>query len=323
VLDKGQRVPLAVLRGRRPALHCRYQPRRQPVIMTNLGRSGSTWLAHLLAEHPDIVVHRRYPHEINAAIHALRTLHVLATPANAIRHEDLAAVNHFVDRVTTLPLRCDHDDPRLSAYLRREQVERQAEFCLQTIDGIYDQIAASQSKPGARYFSEKFFTFPIVAGLATELYPGAKELFLVRDFRDALCSRQSFFPGRNGRKMSLRENICGAVRRVETLVDSWHKRGHRAHLVRYEDLVLRPAETLASMFRYLEIDHCPAMIDAMLKRAAQESLDKHITAGDPIQSIGRWRRDLPKEMHGLVHRQFQDSLRLFGYLETEGQAQVA
>ena len=47
---------------------------------------------------------------------------------------------------------------------------------------------AAARSPRLRYFAEKFLLDPVLLDLTTEIFPGARELILVRDFRDRLSS---------------------------------------------------------------------------------------------------------------------------------------
>ena len=89
--------------------------------------------------------------------------------------------------------------------------------------------------------------------LMWELYPSAKEIFLVRDFRDMACSILAFDRKRGfagfGRPDGAATRSTCAMELREMALDLRKQLGHdrrdRAHLVRYEDLVLRPIETVA------------------------------------------------------------------------------
>jgi hypothetical protein len=80
--------------------------------------------------------------------------------------------------------------------------------------------------------------------LVWELYPHAKELFLVRDFRDVFSSMLAFNQ-RSGRRVfgpahvESDEELAYFLRdsRLRYLSNSWPKREERAHLIRYEDLI--------------------------------------------------------------------------------------
>ena len=66
-----------------------------------------------------------------------------------------------------------------------------ATFAQQRIDAVYRQVAAL-GDGRAEFFAEKCLPEGNVPQLLRELYPDAREVFLVRDFRDMLCSIRAF-----------------------------------------------------------------------------------------------------------------------------------
>ena len=120
--DGGTRL-LASIEGQRERIAPEFKPKLPPVIGVHLGRSGSTWLMHLLAQHPDILVHQRYPFESIIARHALRVAEVMAAPHSPPRQNDMDAVNEGFT-MGPLPMFCLHEDPETQRWLRTEYVHR-------------------------------------------------------------------------------------------------------------------------------------------------------------------------------------------------------
>jgi hypothetical protein len=100
----------------------------------------------------------------------------------------------------------------------------------------------------------------------------------------------------------------GLVRRLE-------RRGARAHVVRYEDLVRAPAATLEALLGYMEADAGEATVKAMLDVLETEmpELGRHHTSPNASASIGRWREDLDAELQRACERSFGRALAAFGY----------
>jgi hypothetical protein len=77
---EGRATRIATIAGRRaplePAEHT-----LDPLIVTTLGRTGSSWLIHLLAQHPDVVAYRPFSFEPRAATYWMEALMALAEPA--------------------------------------------------------------------------------------------------------------------------------------------------------------------------------------------------------------------------------------------------
>jgi hypothetical protein len=69
VFEDGSRVRSGVIRGRRRALYSDSQPRLQPLMLTTLDRTGSTWMMRLLGEHPQMVAYRPFQYEPRVGSH--------------------------------------------------------------------------------------------------------------------------------------------------------------------------------------------------------------------------------------------------------------
>ena len=181
------------------------------------------------------------------------------------------------------------------------------------------RTARSQGQQAARYFAEK--SDPAAAWLTRELYPGMREIFLVRDFRDLVTSILAFDAKRGffgfGRRPE--DQDADYVRRFRlstmNLCHAWRHRADRAHLLRYEDLVRNPEESLRRVLEYLGLDASPSLVCGILDRIDQESeiLIDHRTSSSALASIGRWRRDLPAAIQDVCHEVLADALREFGY----------
>jgi tRNA-dihydrouridine synthase len=97
--------------------------------------------------------------------------------------------------------------------------------------------------------------------------------------------------------------------------ESWSERHERAHLIRYEDLIQSPGETLRGLLAYLNLDHDDATINGMIGRAAEENPEmlRHRTSGEVSSSIGRWRQSLDPDLREACQEIFGDVLEQFGY----------
>jgi hypothetical protein len=334
--EAGCRVVLARIGGCHKPLLSGYEPRYAPILVTSLGRTGTTWLMHILFSHPKIGGFRRYPYEVCPAKYWLHMLRVLAAPANHLESahwEDFAASPWWVGHhpFHTAPLT---DNSRIREWFSRSYPERLSAFCQQSIDGLYSAIAEAQQQTEMAYFAEKVFP-DATPWLFWELYPRAKEIVLVRDLRDTFCSIRSMNRQRGSYGFGWQ---CGqddfsyidklGVDAVH-LLRSWRARRQRAYLLRYEDLMSQPAATLSPLLRYLEVDASADTVISILESAFEDTreLQQHRTTRSPAQSIGRWRRDLSRDLRKACERVFGEVLEEFGYLSAreanEREAQYA
>jgi hypothetical protein len=324
VLEDGSRAPIGSVRARHRSVRPSFEPRLQPILLTCLGRSGSTRLMEILDRHPRVVLYRRFPYESMSARYWAHMLKVLAEPANLTQS---SRPGDFSDDLWHIGHNPYYDDGvayegALGEWFGRTYVQRLADFCVSNTDDWYVALAQEQEKKEPLYFAEKHMWPDHTQVLMRELYPDAKEVFLVRDFRDLVCSilafddKRGFFgfrrpPGKTDEQYA-REDL-GAM--AVSLYESWRSRGDSSHLVRYEDMVLRPGETMKGLFDYLQLDP-PAGAGAEVREGSSTEAAtsaEHRTSSDARTSIGRWQREADESLKALFEEVFTDLLVDFGY----------
>jgi hypothetical protein len=298
-------------------------------MVTSLGRTGSTWLMRMLAEHPGILAHRAHPHEVCPVRNWMQFLGALTESApDAQSSGEVASADAQWRVAYPLSNASGLLAPTMHGWFGRRFVEQAAEFFLRCGEDCYRELAAAQHETAPVYFAEKHLPYE-VPGIIWELYPRAREIFLVRDFRDMLCSIEAFNQKRGsagfGRSFAASEEeyILNLAECVNWQGMAWNNRRDRACLVRYEDLVARTPETLATILNYLGLPADGAQIEEMIARAAVDTPDfrEHRTTPSLPESVGRWRRDLPPELHAICQEAFGTALADFGY-KAEGWAQT-
>ncbi len=302
-------------------ISCTYQPTMNPLMVTSLGRSGSTWLMRLLAEHPEIIIHRIYPYEAYHIKYWIRNIfRILSEPINYL------SANSF-DKLFNLNIDwANHHlyhNPELQPWFNHTYIQQAADFCCQAIDSVYTQLAKNQAEyhnNQPHYFAEKFGPSHVNL-LLNELCPNTREIILVRDFRDMLCSSIAFSQKIGVSDFGLEntsneaEIVAATQHRAQSLLTYWQQRKNQAYLLHYEDLVLKPVETLSKLLIYLGLTADNITIETLLARAAknQTETQTHATTSSPANSIGRWQRDLPQTLQTACQQQLQTELTAFGY----------
>jgi hypothetical protein len=213
-----------------------------------------------------------------------------------------------------IPRTTPKDD--LERWMAADAVESLAAVCQERIEALYSRVAAGQGRPDEIYFAEKFGTDSVPA-LIWELYPRAREVILVRDFRDVACSILASSAKRKGREqVSDPSTVLGDIAgRTNSLLKIWQQRSERAHLVRYEDLIERPAEALEGLLVYLELDASAELVESMVAALSEggDAATRHRTTDTADASIGRWRRDLDEGQQREFTRVLHEGLEAFGY----------
>lgn len=315
-------VPLAVVHGERAPLVGPFEPALRPLVLTALGRTGSTAVVRMLAAHPEVVAYRPFEFEPRVATYWMGVFRALSDPASYRRQ---LAPTGTVDGDWWLgrdpPLPRPARDSALEPWLDAAAVAELAGLAQQRIDGLYGRVAAAQSRPHASWFVEKYRADE-VAELVLELYPAAREVILVRDFRDMVASMLSYNEkrGRAGfRRAEAASDSDYVLTRVgpqvAALADAWRRRAERAHLLRYEDLVLQPEATVRALLAHLGLDASDATVAPMVASltSRDSGSEGHRTVADPAESIGRWRRDLPEDVVAACATGLGPALEAFGY----------
>jgi hypothetical protein len=322
-LEGGGSFPVATVHGERSPLSVARTPALNPLMLTTIGRSGSKWLAWLLSCHRAVVGFQPLVFEPRLATYWMTVFRSLSAPKSYLRQIHAERWDEprwwLGDGATALPAPLELE---MGQWLGAEGVDNLAALCQQQVEAFYLEVGRKCEKHEARYFAEKFLLDPVLLDLTTEIFPGARELILVRDFRDRLSSVFAWNEMRGERgfghdaEMSQAEYLVERVKGdAEGLLSRWRRRGDGAQLVRYEDLILEPRQTLTAILSFLEVDADEDAVAETLELANRpnELLDGHRTVSDPAQTIGRWRRDLPAELAAECNEILAPVLAEFGY----------
>jgi hypothetical protein len=321
-LENNDRVPIARIHGRHKPVPSQFEPKIQPLLVNSLARTGTTWVMRLLSEHPSIAALRIYPYEVRPGKYWIQLLGAMAEPA--YQAQSLSKLGNFDSDWW------ESQDPfqrgslaqnaALQQWFNSRFVEQTASLCQQSIEDCYREIADVQNQPIPLYFAEKHIPDE-VPGIIWELYPHTREIIVVRDFRDMLCSIRAFNAKRgtigfNRDQVDNEEQyIYRLGREAQQLLSSWRARSDRACLVRYEDLISRPAETLRRILDYLEIECGSSMVEDIHRRALVDTpeMQSHRTSRSAQTSIARWHSDLDEDSKQLCEQVFGQALEEFGY----------
>jgi hypothetical protein len=293
------------------------------LLVTTVGRTGSNWLLTLLSRHPEVVAYQPFLYETRVTGYWMNVLRTVAEPTSYMQSlRALPYEGHWWigdRRPEPVPLRVPETE--IPQWLGGESVEASARVCQERIDAFYCQVAEVERRRAPRFFAEKAFP-GFTAGLIRELYPGARELVLVRDLRDVVCSIVDYnakrglamwgFGGADGDE--------GGFALLRTQASRMLRRWRAgAALVRYEDLIAQPESTLAAAFSSAGLDAREETVARVIDEAARvapRAQAAHQTSATVGQSVGRWRRDLSPERQRRCAEVLDAILVEFGYPPT-------
>jgi hypothetical protein len=275
----------------------------------------------LLGQHPEITAFQAQTSEPRAASYFADVLRTLSRPSSyaATLRGYVVSTLDWMGTSPTRPLHEYERDADLRDWLGKTYVEDLVAFVAQRLDAVYSQLSAKEGKEEATRFVEKCPPNGPQTMLS-EIYPQARELLLVRDFRDYVCSVRSWRHGweeTRARYSSEAEWITDSLARQVRAVSVYRRYRPGAMVLKYEDLVTRTEETLDSLFAYLGVESGPATVNSVLDRTEASSdqsiMRDHQTSGGPAESIGRWKRDLEPSLQKVCEEAFGAALAEFGY----------
>ncbi|MBB6342871.1 hypothetical protein HNP49_003059 [Pseudomonas fluvialis] len=302
------------------------QSKYQPLMLTAIGRSGTTLAMQIFGEHHKILTSNFYPYEVKQSAYWMHLFKILNDPADFENsshpdkfERDLGFIGH--NPYTHLESMRQFKEPsRLYDYYNKKLPRELANFAIARINEFYEIIAEGEQKQGAIYFAEKFLPTHLQS-MFNDTFTNPKEIILTRDFRDMICSAQSFNEKRNNQAFG-RERASDDfdwIHRVfstgaKRVAEAWSDRKDSAIHVRYEDLILTPKTQIKRIFEYLEIDSSTALINSIIEKILKSPGEsKHKTSESPEKSIARWKSEMPKELIDYCNEKLSNELKIFGY----------
>jgi hypothetical protein len=326
-VDSQSRSCIGTIRGRRSRLAEGSTPATgmEPLLVTTLGRTGSTLLMLLLGRHPRVVVHPPFPYEARVASYWAAAFEGLSNPASYL--QSLTGANdrrYWWVGYSAFPAETYVDQDPAARWLGGIALEELGRQARRQVSSFYDVSAGFQGKISPAYFAEKRLPLPGLQRLQAELFPALKEIYLVRDPRDMMTSILAFNPKRQGAIATFgrdwsegdEDYIEEQGKAFAQLLDGWHRTPQPALLVRFEDLIRDPRSTLGDILAFLGLEREPRIVDEMIRSASTveaEAQQQHRTTPDGPSSIGRWKRELPQPLQECCQRVFRAALVELGY----------
>jgi hypothetical protein len=283
--------------------------RVQPLLVTATGRSGTTLLMHRLCNGREIVTADFYPFEMKLLTYYAHALEVLTMASSVqqppsmdevIRNPHLLGLNpmHHPQMERAYPERA-----ALYRFFGRRSTARLSLAFREIVDEFYEDLRVYNRKPAARFFAEKCDVFTPARNFAKLAFESVREVLLVRDPRDIHCSRRAFWSD------SAESSLQNLLSVQATVLPIWRRDLSDLLVVRYEDLIEKPADTMARISAYLGLDH-PIELNPDSER---QIFSGHGTSANPASSIGRWKQELSSDEQASLSRSLKPFLEAFGY----------
>jgi hypothetical protein len=239
------------------------------VFLVGCGRSGTTWLAKLLARHPRV-------HATNES-HAYHDIADVLTAPAARRLPDMLAFARVLHRYDTVRrtkpwvgLHWYVTREEMRALLRRrldEGIDNRDAVADVLIEDVFDQFMRRSNATVGDVLVEKTPNHLRRARRILDRFPEARIIEMVRDGRDVAVSMSSFaktadWPPTERRRQF--ETWRDAIRAGQQLHDD-PRYADRVRRVFYEDLLADPVATTSGVLDFAALRTDPATIDLMVQ----------------------------------------------------------
>jgi hypothetical protein len=257
-----------------------------------MGRTGSTAVMATLKQHPNIVVAGGRPYEVELGsyyAYALRTLLAAGDHERSLRTDEITAIaNRFhigFNPYFAPSFASVFKDPlTLERLMTKRLPGRLGRTFREIILDYYEEVAIDQGVERPIYFAEKSLPERDSRLGFRFMFPNLREIVLVRDLRDVVCSAASS----NGLDFDpLVEATNSAARQMLAIAE---EASANTITIKYEDFVLDKPATMSRLFTFLGL--APVIPDESSMGALFAT---HATSVTPAASLGRWKRDLTAE----------------------------
>ena len=283
----------------------------RPIIVTSVGRSGSTLLMQELKDSPQVVAATLPPYEIKLLAYYASAFRTLVADADRVRSTNPTSMFVQTDR-----FRIGHNPWKGHSYYelaKGRQLEdlfertipnRFLQMFRATVWDYYDILRRDQGKPEAAWFAEKGEIYEDARYGSRLLFPAAKEVVLLRDPRDLLCSSIQFW------RLSPDEALEMLKTTLPELDAAVNTADGSVHCVHYEDLILDPVHTRQALSAFLDIE--------LATGPGSEALSGHVTSASAATSVGRWKADLSPALAAACEDAFGEFMERHGYSAQNG-----
>ena len=324
IKDDAEKILLCTITGQRPRL---VPSALTPLLVTTLGRTGSTALLGILGNHPKVAVYKPFDQEARYISYYTQMFKTLSSTYSW--QIPLAALSENITPDQLIGQRVQFDESlHYSVYSEmwdsfyNQYVPDLFRFCTEQLSQLYYQVAKLNGNEAPQWMAEKFVPGNELTELKT-LLPNYLEIVLVRDPRDVYCSILSFIEKRGqlgfGRECFQDDQSYlteGFIPSVMQLYNYWKANSDKVCLVRYEDMILEPQQTFHNIFQYFGIDSTPETINQMLAKARETNKNRqeeHQTSSSVANSIGRFKNALSTSDMNLMNALLCEPLAEFGY----------
>ncbi len=220
-------------------------------------RSGTTLLRTLLDVHPNVLI----PLENSGMIH-------LYFKYRNLSHWDTDKLNELLSDFLELNSVKNWNIDREGIKHLFENISNRKLLFQEIIQLLYFNFQSEFAKEEIRCLGDKSPINSLYSAKLSQVFPEARFIHLVRDYRDNLASMSKhdiFSPSSTAILMQWKKS----VNQINQLAEIYP---HKFLLVKYEDLVSNPKGTYETICEFLEVKYIPALLDPEFRKSAIQNL---------------------------------------------------
>ncbi|MDX9742042.1 MAG: sulfotransferase [Gammaproteobacteria bacterium] len=312
-----------------PAASATSRAREQLIFITGASRSGTTLLSFILRKHPQVL--------------GLPELHYFGEFCDPRRPTDQPGLRNLMRGAAAIYARhergvrlgslqpCEPDELRSHARARAAALlDRLAEGQRDPYSVFAAAVGELASDSGRSIVCEQTPRNIFYAEALLNAYPDARIVHMVRDPRAVMASQKRRWKRRrllaNRDALSTADALRAWVNyHPYTMAALWSRataeairlRSHpRFLMIRFEDLLARPDETVRKVCHHLDLEFNRGMLEVPQVNSSHESSAAGARPGFNVEAIDAWRRSLTTAEIAVTERLCRDGMIVQGYEPT-------
>lgn len=284
-----------------------------PLPLFTPGRSGGTYMMKILLQFDEITIVNFFPYEMRFFLYMLSLANQLHDVAPSSMLNNFVTGQPFNVHVDKL-LNDQKEYPHVAEWYRDKFFKNSSDYVIKQVQQFYSSVSIDSGKGEARYFCEK--SSPYYHELIDSMYPSFKSIILVRNPINNYVSFKKFFPNHINTEEDAVTWIEGLKNKFSKYRELIHRHEKRVLLLKYEDLITSPLETILSIQKFLGLDISPKKAKEIYLNAQQKDRDKsakHMTSGSQQQSIQVQTHALEENEYELIVRELGDYCKFFEF----------
>ncbi len=281
----------------------RYQLHQPPIFVCGVQRAGTTLLVKMLNKSNSISFLPQETHLFPLLWNRTGSINRFETPEQlaAYLKVELPKVNY--GWVTATPFL----DAICNAIIADQYMPNDVNDLLNFILKIWETEKGSNVRVGEKTPAHIYYALK-----KQNAFPSCQIVLMCRDPRAAALSE--LIKLKNNTRVDRSFGIFTFIVRWASAVALSQKLSQRekVHFLTYEDLIIKPNQTLKSVTEFLNIDYHEGMLDVGVTNSSfQDSKQKGIQFN--AQNLTRWENELPIEMIALIEFHLKVEMKQLGY----------